>query len=90
MDKLLLALDNCHSTSPGPDSVHNLMLSQLPPRSMEFLLPIYNHIAKKTPSHLPEEAMIIPILTTNNDYSLETSYRPICLISSTSEAYVNR
>jgi hypothetical protein len=40
MDELLAALERCRNTSPGPDGIHNEMLSHLPPAGKEFLLSI--------------------------------------------------
>jgi hypothetical protein len=80
MDKLLSALDSCQNTSPGPDTLHNLMLSPLPPTGMECLLSVYTHIwsGNSYPSAW-REATVIPILKPYRGHSFTASYRPIRL-----------
>lgn len=36
MDELLAALDSCRNMSPGPDGIHNEMLTHLPPLGKDF------------------------------------------------------
>jgi hypothetical protein len=41
MDELLLAIGRSCNTSPGPDGIHNQMLSHLSPSAKEFLLSLF-------------------------------------------------
>jgi hypothetical protein len=82
MDELLAALDRCRNTSPGPDGIHNQMLSHLPPAGREFLLSMYNRMwTESSVQTARREATVIPILEPGGDRSLPTSYRPISLTS---------
>jgi hypothetical protein len=63
MDELLAALEHSSNTSPGPSSIHNLMLSHLPAAVREFLLSMYNCIWMD--SSVPaawREAVVVSVL----------------------------
>jgi hypothetical protein len=44
MAELLVALHPYHNMAPGPDGIHNQMLSQLPPTGKELLLSVCNRL----------------------------------------------
>jgi hypothetical protein len=44
MDELLLAIGRSRNTSPGPDGIHDQLLSRLSPSAKEFLLSVFNRI----------------------------------------------
>lgn len=63
MDKLLGVLDNCCSTSAGPDGIENQVLSHLPSTGKAFLLPTYSHIYADDSTPVAwRESVVIPIL----------------------------
>jgi hypothetical protein len=92
MDELL-AIGRSRNTSPGPDGIHNQMLSHLSPSAKEFLLSLFNRIWEEHcfPSSW-REGIVIPILKPGKDRTLPSSYRPICLnscVCKTMERMVN-
>jgi hypothetical protein len=44
MDELLVPFQCSGNTSPGPDGIHNFMLSHLSQAGREFLLSMYNRL----------------------------------------------
>ena len=64
LTELTTALTNLKNTSPGPDNVHNSMLSKLPMCYLEWLLKIYNvSFARNIIPNSWKDATIIPIHT---------------------------
>jgi hypothetical protein len=82
MDEILLAVGLSRNTSPGPDGIHNQMLSHLSPSAKEFFLSLFNRIWDEHcfPSSW-REGFVIPMLKPGKDRTLPSSYRPICLTS---------
>jgi potassium voltage-gated channel Eag-related subfamily H protein 8 len=82
MDELHAALDRCCNKSPGPDGIHNEMLSHLPLAGKQFLLSVYNRRwAESTVPDAWKEAVVIPVLKPGTDRSQAASDRPIGLTS---------
>ncbi|CAF4294310.1 unnamed protein product, partial [Rotaria magnacalcarata] len=80
--EMMLALQSCKDTAPGPDNVTYVMLRHLPDTSFNFLLSLYNaiwtsHIMPNNWGH----AQILPFPKPNKDPTLPTNYRPIALTS---------
>ena len=83
---LLEELKNCirllNSSTPGPDGVHNLLLSHLPQVSLELLLEIFNDLWDN--GKFPDswrEAAVIPIPKPGKDHTNPSNFRPIALTS---------
>jgi hypothetical protein len=47
MEELLAVLHSCQTMTPGPNGIHNQMLSHLSPTCKEFLLSMYNRISSE-------------------------------------------
>jgi hypothetical protein len=47
MDELLLAVGRSRNTSPGPDGIHNQMLSHLSPSAKEIFRSLFNRICEE-------------------------------------------
>lgn len=82
LDELLTALEHYHSTSPGPNGIHNLILSHLPPTGKEFLLSMYSHIwSENLVPAAWRETPVIPILKSGKDHFHITSNGHVSLTS---------
>jgi hypothetical protein len=80
MNKLLAALKSCDSMSAGPSGIHNQMPDHPPPTGKEFLLSVYSQLWTENSIRAAwREAVVVPILKTNEDHCLATSYRSISL-----------
>ena len=76
------ALLSTSDTSPGEDTILNVMLRKLPDEAKRYLLKIINKIWET--GILPQSwkiAIVIPIKKPNKDPYQTTSYRPIALTS---------
>ena len=68
--------------SPGEDSIQNIMIKNLPSKTMKFMLNIFNRIW--TSQEIPKQwknSIKIPILKAGKQSTDLTSYRPIALSS---------
>ena len=74
------AIEKSHNSAVGPDEVHHSFLKQIPPKSLELLLEIYNNIwtGKQFPKSW-KQATIIPIPKPGKNPSYPKNYRPIVL-----------
>ena len=80
IDELQNAINELSDTAPGPDNIHNKIIQNLPKKSQNLLLNIYNHIWNT--QTFPESwhsATVIPIPKPGKDHSNPTNYRPIAL-----------
>jgi hypothetical protein len=78
MDGLLTALDRCRNKFPGPDSIHNEMLSHLPLAGKKYQLSVYKSMW--TEGLVPDawkEAISIRVLKFGRDRLQAASYRRI-------------
>jgi hypothetical protein len=81
MDELL-AIGRSRNTCPGPDGIHNQMLSHLSPSAKEILLSLFNRIwVQHCFLSSWREGIVIPILKPGKDRTLPPSYLSICLTS---------
>ena len=86
LTELTTALANLKNTSPGPDNVHNFMLSKLTMCYLEWLFMIYNvSFARNIIPNSWKDATIIPIHKPGKLIRNVTSYRPISLLSCLAE-----
>ena len=82
LKELHLAIDQCSSSSKGPDNLHYSFFKHLPPSSIDILLSIINLLWSS--DSFPDSwntSIIIPILKPNKDPTHPSSYRPIALTS---------
>ena len=80
MRELKTVLELSKNSSPGPDTIHNILIKQLPDSALEYLLEIYNIIySKKLFPDIWKKAIVIPIPKPNKDKSNKNNYRPIAL-----------
>lgn len=80
MAELECALKQCRNTAPGPDSVPNALLKNLPLTHLNYLLDIYNKIWLN--HDFPQEwrhANVVPIVKPGKERHIPSSYRPISL-----------
>jgi Reverse transcriptase (RNA-dependent DNA polymerase) len=80
--EFMSALRELKNTAPRPDNIHNVMLNNLNPSSLQYLLAIYNRLWVE--EVFPEswrEAINIPILEPGKSKEQVSSYRPISLTS---------
>ena len=82
MTELKTAIEKSHNSAVGPDEVHYSFLKQIPQKSLELLLEIYNNIwtGKQFPKSW-KQATIIPISKPGRNPSYPENYRPIALTS---------
>jgi potassium voltage-gated channel Eag-related subfamily H protein 8 len=76
------ALRNTSESSPGPDNIHYQFLKQLPVKSLQLLLLIFNNIYDD--GIFPpiwQQATVVPIPKPDKDRTDACSYRPIALTS---------
>ena len=76
------ALQHINNSSPGPDNINYLMISNLPERAKDYLLDLYNLLWTK--GYYPDswkKAHVIPIAKPNKDPTKPLNYRPISLTS---------
>ena len=82
LNELKSAIEKSHDSAVGPDEVHYSFLRQLPSKSLDLLLKLYNKIwINKIFPKTWEEATIIPIPKPGKDTSNPENYRPIALTS---------
>ena len=76
------SLKKAHDTAVRPDDIHYQILKQIPEKSLEVLLDIYNEISSggDFPSQW-RKATIIPIPKAGKNLSDPGNYRPIALTS---------
>ena len=80
MSELTTALQNCKSTSPGPDNISYIMIQQVPSSALNYLKDIYNYIwIKKVFPDQWRKATIIPVPKPNKNHTRADHYRPIAL-----------
>ena len=82
LEELKEALSSTNDTSPGEDTILNIMLRKLPNEAKSYLLKIINKIWET--GILPRSwkiAIVIPVKKPNKDPHQTTSYRPIALTS---------
>ena len=82
MTELKTAIEKSHNSAEGPDEVHYSFLKQIPLKSLELLLEIYNNIwtGKQFPKSW-KQATIIPIPKPGKNPSYPENYYPIALSS---------
>ena len=76
------ALKKCHDTAVGCDDIHYQFFKQLPFRSLDGLLRIFNQVWHT--GILPDswkEPIVIPIQNPGKNSTNPTNYRPIALTS---------
>ena len=76
-------LDIKDNKAPGEDKVQNIMLKNLPNRSLKFMLDLFNKIWQE--GIIPTQwktSIIIPILKDGKPKNETSSYRPVALSSS--------
>ena len=76
------ALHNVNESSPGPDNIHYQFLKQLPEKSLQLLLNIFNNIYNN--GIFPpiwQQATVIPVPKPDKDHTDASNYRPIALTS---------
>ncbi|XP_076623123.1 uncharacterized protein LOC143342788 [Colletes latitarsis] len=78
--ELQSALKSVKNSSPGPDSIPNIFIQQLPKAGISYLLDIYNCIWLNGvfPTKW-QEAIVVPILKPGKNKLQVDSYRPIAL-----------
>ena len=82
--KLLKSLPN--HKAPGPDSIPNILLKNIPKKAIVQLCYIINSIIKL--QYFPEQwkiAIVVPFLKPNKQPQNPSSYRPICLLNTLSK-----
>jgi potassium voltage-gated channel Eag-related subfamily H protein 8 len=76
------AIRRCRSSTPGPDDIHNDMLTHLSNRGKNDLLAMYNSIWSSDDfPHSWREAFVIPIPKPHKDHTDPNNHRPIALTS---------
>ena len=82
MIELKTAIEKSPNSAIGPDEVHYSFLKQIPQKSLELLLEIYNNLwtGKQFPKSW-KQATIIPIPKPGKNTSYPENYRPIALTS---------
>ena len=79
---LTSTLSELKQTAAGPDNISNMILSHLPPETIQLLLHIINkNWENKTFPDSWHSATIIPIPKQGKDHSNPSNYRPIALTS---------
>ena len=85
---------NNKNSSPGPDEIPNILLTNLPTRGRQYLLKLLNHIWES--GSFPKawnEAIVVPIAKPGKNPTIPDNYRPISLTNTTCktmEKLINR
>ena len=80
LSEVTSTLNQCKNTSPGPDNILNVLLKQLPIKSLRYLLDLLHWIwIHKVFPILWRESLTTPILKPHKDRLKVSSYRPIAL-----------
>ena len=80
LEELKLGISQLSDTAPGPDKIHNKIISHLPEESLLLLLKFFNDFWQN--SSFPDswrQATIIPIPKPRKDHTNPNNYRPISL-----------
>lgn len=86
--ELVTVMKTLKNSTPGPDQIHNLMLSNLPDTMITNILNMFNNFWEK--GFFPKEwknATIIPVPKDNSSRLDPTKYRPISLTSCVCKLY---
>ena len=82
MTELKTAIEKSHNSAVRPDEVHHSFLKQIPQKSLELLLKIYNDIwTGKQFLKSWKQATIIPLPKSEKNTSYPENYRPNTLTS---------
>ena len=80
IEELKSVLLSSKNSSPGPDSIPNILLKELPDSALKTLLDMYNIIyTKKLFPDIWRKAIVIPIPKPGKNKSDKNNYRPIAL-----------
>ena len=87
-EELIEAIKDLGDTAPGPDTIHNMMIKNLPPITLQHLLKVFNWFWEA--GTLPQQwkqALIVPIPKPVKESLTPGSYSPISLTNTLSKIY---